>query len=73
MWLWGFNFFWKGFFILSSYTNDGVCEREKASSFAIFGLCVGYVRIANVLAFLRWLDTTFATFVLWDLSVVAKL
>ena len=29
--------------------NEVLVSREKASSFANFGLCVGFVRLANVL------------------------
>jgi hypothetical protein len=36
-------------------------EGKKASSFAIFGLRVGFARIANVLAFVRGLVTNFAS------------
>jgi hypothetical protein len=66
MLLWDFNFFCEGLFILSIYTNAGVCEGKKASSFAFFS-------IANVLAFLRWLGTISAYSVLSNLIVCAKL
>ena len=66
MLLWGFNFFCEGLFILPSYTNVGVCEGKKVSSFAIFS-------IANVLAFLRWLDINHAYFVLSNLIISAKM
>ena len=51
---------------LSSCTNVEKREGEKASSFAIFS-------IANVLAFVRWIASPFATRILLDLSVGAKL
>ena len=66
-------FFCEGFFILSSYTNVGVCERKKASSFAILIQRGAFARIANVLAFLWWLDINHAYFVFSDLSVCTKL
>ena len=51
---------------LSSCTNVEKREGEKASSFAIFS-------IANVLAFVRWIASPFATRILLNLSVGAKL
>ena len=35
-------------------------EGKEASSFAIFGLRVGFARIANVLGLVRWLGTNIA-------------
>jgi hypothetical protein len=49
--------------ILSSCTKLSMCGRRRASSFAIFGLRVGFVRIANVLDLVRGLATNFALIV----------
>jgi hypothetical protein len=50
----------KVFKSLSSCTKLSMREGKKASSFAIFGLWVGFARIANVLGLVRRLVTNFA-------------
>jgi spore maturation protein SpmA len=45
---------------LSSCTELSIREGRKASSFAIFGLWVGFARIANVLGLVRRLATNIA-------------
>ena len=56
--------------ILSSWQNLSKRGARKASSFAIFGLRVGFARIANVLAFVRWRVTNFAFILLSLFSLV---
>jgi hypothetical protein len=46
-------------------------EGKKASSFAIFGLRVGFARIANVLGLVRWLAEIFILPFLVFMSLVA--
>jgi hypothetical protein len=51
------------FTILSRCSELAMCGWRRASSFAIFGLRVGFVRIANVLDLVRGLATNFALLV----------
>jgi hypothetical protein len=51
------------FSIISSCAKLAMCGWRRASSFAIFGLGVGFVRIANVLDLVRGLATNFALLV----------
>jgi len=48
-----------GFLNLSSCTKLSLQGARRASSFAIFGLRVGFVRIANVLDLVRRLATNY--------------
>ena len=50
----------KVFKSLSSCTELSMREGRRTSSFAIFGLWVGFARIANVLGLVRRLATNFA-------------
>ena len=66
-----------GFYLLivwfstfSSWQNVTKRGARKASSFAIFGLRVAFARIANVLAFVRWRVTNFASSLLSLFSLV---
>jgi len=45
--------------IVSRWQNVTKRVAKSASSFAIFGLRVGFVRIANVLGLVRWLARTY--------------
>ena len=51
----------KVFKSLTRCTELSMREGKEASSFAIFGLRVGFARIANVLGLVRRLATNFAS------------
>jgi hypothetical protein len=53
----GFIFLIISLSILSRWQKVSKCGWRRASSFAILGLRVGFVRIANVLDLVRWLAT----------------
>ena len=55
----------------SSYTNAAKCGGRKGKLFCNFWIVRGFARIANVLAFVRWLGRHYATFVLSNLNVCA--
>ena len=71
--VWGFNFLRVGgvkpFKLLKCILAGG----KKGKLFCNFWFVHGFVRIANVLAFVWWLGTHYATFVLSNLNVCATL
>jgi hypothetical protein len=59
----GFYFLIMCFSTLSRCSELAICGWRRASSFAIFGLRVGFVRIANVLDLVCGFATNFALLV----------
>ena len=69
----GFYFLFVLLSTLSMWQNVSMRGARRASSFAILGLRVGFVRIANVLDLVRWLGTNLILSVLCFISLVATL
>jgi len=56
---------------VSRWQNVSKWVARRASSFAILGLWVAFVRIANVLDLVRWLATIYLLSFLYFISLVA--
>jgi hypothetical protein len=71
--VWGFNFLRVGGLKLFKLLKCILAGGRKGKLFCNFWIVRGFARIANVLAFVRWLGRHYATFVLSNLNVCATL